>query len=172
MNMYVKALLFLAAFSLLHFGYEITGWTFLTPFCGVNESVFQHLKMAFWGYILLSAFEYLALKRRIKENLTGFLYSRMLSTIMIPWVIFITWYLLPALYGRAKSLIVDLSWAVAITYISALSTAQIESEVEKIEFSRGTRAIIAALLVVLGFLFTLFTYKLPWIDLFVNPEAL
>jgi hypothetical protein len=54
MNIYVKPLLFLLSFSLFHFGYEITGWNLLTPFCGINESVFQHLKMAFWGYLLVS----------------------------------------------------------------------------------------------------------------------
>jgi hypothetical protein len=46
MNIYLKAVIFLLIFLILHFGYEITGWVFLTPFCGVNESVFQHLKMA------------------------------------------------------------------------------------------------------------------------------
>jgi len=49
----------LFSFSLFHFGYEITGWGFLAPFCGVNESVFQHLKMAFWGYLLVAVGEYL-----------------------------------------------------------------------------------------------------------------
>jgi len=47
MNIFVKSLLYLIMFSILHFGYDLTHLIFLIPFCGVNESVFQYLKMAF-----------------------------------------------------------------------------------------------------------------------------
>lgn len=173
MNVYLKALLFLFSFSLFHFGYEITDWGFLTPFCGVNESVFQHLKMAFWGYLLVAVGEYLFVRKKIKEGkIRNFWYSRLLSTVLLPWIIFIVWYLLPALYGRAESLLLDLVWAVAVTYLSCCCVGVVEKEIEKIEFSLSTKYVISLLFLILGFLFVWFTYKLPWIDMFVNPEVI
>lgn len=172
MNIYLKALLFLLSFSFFHFGYEITGLPFLKPFCGINESVFQHLKMAFWGYGLLTIVEYFWLGKKIKERFKNFFYSRILSTILIPWTIVLTWYLLPAIYRKTESLILDLSWAVIVTYLSVLFVVQIESETEKVQFNIKTRIVILILFVISIFLFTLFTYKLPWIDLFMDPANL
>jgi hypothetical protein len=171
MNIFLKSFLFLLSFSLFHFGYELTGWVFLKPFCGINESVFQHLKMAFWGYTLLTGAEFLILKKK-GHKIKNFFYSRMLSTIIIPWIMILTWYLLPAIYGRAGSLILDLTWAVLITYLCALFVIQIEKETEKIQFNIWTKVIISILYIISVFLFILFTYKLPWIDLFINPEAI
>ncbi len=172
MNIFLKALLFLLSFSLFHFGYELTNWSFLIPFCGINESVFQHLKMAFWGYVLLTIVEYVLLRKQIKEKVKNFLYSRILSTVVIPWIIVLIWYLLPAIYGRAESLILDVSWAIIITYLSGLFVAQIETETEKIQFSTKTGVILLILFAISVFLFSLFTYKLPWIDLFIDPGTL
>jgi len=180
MNNYLKALIFLFVFLMLHFGYELTDWTFLTPFCGTNESVFQHLKMAFWSYLLLTVLiEYPFIRKKIekrKANKTiivigNFWYSRLLSVIMLPWIMLIVWYLLPAVYGKAESLLVDLIWVIAVTYLSCFFVGYIEKETEKIEFRLSTKYIILFLVLTSGFLFVWFTYKLPGVDLFTNPEV-
>ncbi|RKZ19264.1 hypothetical protein DRQ18_07775, partial [bacterium] len=172
MNVYLKSFLFLVVFSVLHMGYELTEWRFLTPFCGVNESVFQHLKMAFWGYLFLAGLiEYPFVKR--KDSLpVNFWYSRFLTAVMLPWVVFLLWYILPGFCGRFHSLWADLAWAVCITYLSCLFTGYIEKSMEDANFSLSARYSILLLLFVSCLLFVWFTYKLPWIDLFVNPENL
>lgn len=172
MNIYWKALLFLFCVSFFHFGYDITGWESLKPFFGTSESIFQHLKMAFWGYLLLSAFEYFLLKREIYQKIKNFWYSRIFSAIIVPWIVVLVWYLLPAIYGRVESLTIELFWALLATYLSGVLTIQIEKETEKTPFSTNTKAILLILLVVSAFMFIIFTYKLPWVDLFANPEAL
>ncbi len=73
-------------FSILHFGYDLTHWAFLAPICGVNESVFQHLKMAFWAYLLASLIEYFVVRGKLGKKET-FWYSRFLSTIIVPWFV-------------------------------------------------------------------------------------
>ncbi|RKY16220.1 MAG: hypothetical protein DRP63_05750 [Planctomycetota bacterium] len=171
-NIYLKAFLFLLTFCLFHYGYEITGMAFLKPFCGTNESVFQHLKMAFWGYALLSLIEFLLLKRRIKGSINNFVYSRMLSAVLVPWVILLTWYLLPAVLGKVESLFFEVLWSVLVTYLSGLFVIRIERETEKIQFQVGTRVILCVLVAISIVLFVVFTYRQPWIDLFVNPETL
>jgi len=75
MNIYLKSLFYLAIFSILHFGYDLTHWVFLAPFCVINESVFQHLKMAFWAYLLTSVLEYFVIKEKISKR-TLFLVSQ------------------------------------------------------------------------------------------------
>jgi len=101
MNLYLKSFLYLLIFSGLHFGYEFTHFAFLVPFCGINESIFQHLKMGFWAYFLASGIEF-ALKRKNRFQ-SNFWYSRLFSSTLVPWFIFLlflglffsfgTWYL-------------------------------------------------------------------------------
>lgn len=171
MNTYLKSLIFLFIFSILHFGYEITGWIFLTPFCGINESLFQHLKIAFWSYLLLVLLiEYPFIRNKLATQTTSFWYSRLLSSVILPWIILVIWYLLPALYGKVKTPLVDLIWAIGVTYLSCLFVGFLEMEIEKAEFGLTTRYIILFLVVASGFLFVWFTYRLPWIDLFTNPK--
>jgi len=175
MNIYLKSFIFLLIFSILHFGYEITGWKFLIPFCGINESVFQHLKMGFWAYLLLIILiEYPVLKRKNKKiiSLPNFWYSRLLSLIIMPWVLLIVWYLLPAIYGKVKIELFEALWSIGVTYLSSLFVEYIEKDTEKTEFNLTSRYIILFLVFVLAFLFIRFTYKLPWIDLFINPESI
>jgi len=172
MNILLKALAFLLIFSVFHFGYEITGWRFLTPFCGINESVFQHLKMAYWSYLFLSVVEYLLVNKGKKRRVSNFLYSRALSTILIPWVIFIIWYMLPAILGSKAPFAVELSWAIISTLLSFMAVAKIEKETESIAFGTMTRIVLITLIIISSFLFVKFTYKLPWIDLFQNPETI
>jgi hypothetical protein len=181
MNVYLKAFIFLIVFSLLHFGYEATGWTPLTIFCAVNESLFQHLKMAFWSYLLLVALiEFPLLIKKIAEEKTGktiagsgsFWYSRLLSVIILPYIVLIVWYLQPAISSRLKSDWIDLAWAITVTYLSCLLIAFLEKDTERIKYQLSSRYIILLLVFISGLLFVLFTYRPPWIDLFINPETL
>ena len=145
---------------------------FLKPFCGTNESVFQHLKMAFWAYVLLSLVEFVMLKKREDTKIKNFVHSRMLSAVLLPWIILLIWYLLPGVFGRVESLFVEVLWAVLVTYMSGLFVAQIEKEVEKVQFQTATKVVLITVTAISAFLFVLFTYRLPWIDLFVNPGTL
>ena len=81
MNIFIKSLIYLFIFIILHFGYELTQWSFLTPFCGINESVFQHLKMAFWAYLFTSGIEYLVIIK--KKRAWNFWYPSLLSTVSV-----------------------------------------------------------------------------------------
>ncbi len=171
MNIFVKPIIFLVLFSILHFGYDLTNWSFLTPFCGIDESIFQHLKMAFWAYLFTSIIEYLLIKKRIENN-SSFWYSRFLSTVILPWYIFLIWYLVPAIFGKTGSSTVELFWAILSSYLSGLFATIVEKNTGKCRFDSASRIVIIVLLVISAFLYIKFTYQLPWVDMFVNPEAL
>ncbi len=170
MNIFIKPIIFLVLFSILHFGYDLTNWRFLTPFCGIDESIFQHLKMVFWSYLFTSIIEYLLIKKKIEKN-SSFWYSRFLSTIILPWYVFLIWYLVPAIFGKTGSSTVELFWALISSYLSGLFAAITEKHNGKSEFDSASRIVIIVLLVASAFLYIKFTYQLPWIDMFVNPES-
>ncbi|KUK13148.1 MAG: hypothetical protein H5T91_10525 [Synergistetes bacterium] len=168
MNLYIKGLIYLAIFSILHFGYDLTEWKLLAPFCGINESVFQHLKMAFWAYILASIVERFS-KGRFNGTVV-FWYPKLLSAVMLPWITMILWYIVPAVYGKIEVLWVEVAWSILITYIAVIAVMVIERGIEagKIDFS--FKVVTFILFVVSVFLYVSFTYKLPWIDVFIDPK--
>lgn len=169
MNMYLKALFFLAIFSILHFGYDFTHWDFLVPLCGIDESVFQHLKMAFWAYLIASLIEYFLIRRNVSK-IKNFWYPRILSTIIVPWFIFIIWYLVPALWGKVESLRLEVFWSVLVTILSGIIGGMMEKNIEGKDFNSSFKIVILILFIVSAFLYIWFTYKPPWIDLFINLE--
>jgi len=170
MNTYLKAFIYLILFGLLHFGYESTGLQFLKPICGTNESVFQHLKMGFFAYFFASLIEYVAIRRRLKAN--NFWSSRSLATVLNPWIIFLVWYLAPAVWGKFSTVASELSWALIVSYISGVFASILEKDIERAKISLCFKLIVFVLFVISAFLFIWFTYRLPWIDLFVDPLKL
>lgn len=171
MNIYIKSLLYLAIFSILHFGYDLTRWAFLAPLCGINESVVQHLKMAFWAYLLASLIEYFIVRRKLNERNT-FWYPRLLSTIMVPWFVMLIWYLVPAFFGRVESSALELLWGIFSTYFAAVMGGIVERNIEGTAATVSFKIVILVLFIISAFLYVWFTYKPPWIDLFINPELL
>ncbi len=172
MKVFLKALLYFLLFILLHFGYDITHLNILKPFCGINESVFQHLKMAYWSYLIASLFEYFWVKRKAFKW-WKFFYTRSFTTVIVPWMIFLVWYLAPAIFGKSESKAMEILWALLVTYFSGVAGSFLDKEFEKIEnLSIFFRWLLILLLLVSAFLFILFTYKSPFIDVFVDPSTL
>jgi surface polysaccharide O-acyltransferase-like enzyme len=166
MNPLVKGLLFLLFFVALHYGYELTGWYILTPICGINESVFQHLKMAYWSYLFVSLAEYLAARRTGKRD--GYWYPRLLAAVVVPWIAMLVWYLMPALARRVESFTVHVAWAILATYVTGVTGAFIERGLKESP-PLELKVLILALSVISVFLYTWFTYNPPYIDVFEIP---
>jgi hypothetical protein len=167
-----KALAFLIIFTVLHFAYEWTGWRPLMILSGTSESVFEHLKMAFWSYALLSAAEALWQRRRWGRELGGQLYARAVSTLLVPWVIVIVWYLVPGIVGKVDSIALDLGWAIGVTYLAGWVGAVLEREMSGKRPSPVATGTAVALLAISCFFFVRFSFGKPWLDLFVDPVSL
>ncbi len=52
-KIYIKLLLFLVIFAILHFSYDLLPNNITKIFSGTEESVFSHLKIAFWAYLMI-----------------------------------------------------------------------------------------------------------------------
>ena len=82
------------------------------------------------------------------------------------------WYLVPALCAKVESLTLEVLWSVFSTYSSGIMCGIIEKNIEENVVTSSFKIIIFILIIVSVFLYIWFTYKPPWIDLFINPEVL
>ncbi|ADN02296.1 hypothetical protein STHERM_c13560 [Spirochaeta thermophila DSM 6192] len=171
-NLFLKSLVFLGLYGVLHFGYELSGWEWLVPVFGTNESVFEHLKMAYWAYLFASFVEAGAVGSLRRRETPGFWPARFLSVVFAPWMVVLLWYVLPGLAGKVESLAVELGWAFAVTYAVGLGAGLLERDLERLPWKARTRLLVTALLVLAGFFFVFFSFTRPWVDLFVDPAML
>ncbi|NPD87237.1 MAG: hypothetical protein HGN29_00845 [Asgard group archaeon] len=165
----LKSFIFMVLFAILHFLYTLSPNPFFQIISGTDESVFQHLKMGFIGYLLLIGIDYLIIRKRI-ENKQSFVFSRLISSLLVPWIIFIIWYLVPAFVGDHLPLARELTWALVVVLLTGVSVSLIDENTERIEYNLAIKIVIGILIVVSLIIFIWFSFELPWIDVFVLPE--
>lgn len=171
MNIFVKVSFFLGIFTLLHFGFDLARLDWLKPFCATDESIFQHLKIAYWAFIMAGLIESVALRRK-KILWPCFWTTRMMSAVFVPWTAFLIWYIAPALIGRFSSRGLDIVWSVLATIFAGTAGVVLERNMEKdARHSASLRYLAFFLFVTAAFLFIAFTFKLPWVDMFAEPGA-
>ena len=165
--MYVRSLLLLGIFIVLHYLYKWFPNIIFSLFSPINESVFQHFKNAFYSYIILTLIEYFIFRKQIQDK-NKFFFSHMLSAIIISWFIFILFLTLAMFYGE-RYFIVEIIYAQIVVYITAILVSIFEQEFKNLEFSKRFKVLIIVLSIYLVVEFTVFTFKLPWHDVFADP---
>ncbi len=167
--MYVRSFVLLLIFILLHYLYKWFPNIIFSLFSPIDESVFQHFKNAFYSYIILTLIEYFIFRKEIKDK-NRFFFSHMLSAIIIAWFIFILFLTLAMFYGE-RQFIVEIIYAQIIVYLTAISISIFEQEFKNLEFSKRFKVLIIVLFIYLVVEFTVFTFKLPWHDVFADPYS-
>ena len=147
--------------TILHFLYDWTGGSILvSPFSGVNESTWEHMKLLFWPLVLFALVQ--RLFYRDQENywcvkLAGIL----LGLVLIP-VLFYTY---NGVFGKSPD------WVnISIFYISAFLVFLFEWWAFKngrLQCKHPRLAFAAIYLI--GVLFVVFTFAPPQIPLFQDP---
>ena len=147
--------------TLLHFLYDWTGGSLLaSPFSGVNESTWEHMKLLFWPLFLFALVQWLFFKDRGNYwcvKLAGIL----VGLVLIP-VLFYT-------YNGAIGKSPD--WFnIAIFYVSAALVFLFEWWAFRKDRlpCRHPRLAFAAICLI-GVLFVVFTFKPPQLPLFQDP---
>jgi len=165
----LKSFIFMVLFAILHYLYSLSQNPFFQIISGTDESVFQHLKMGFFGYLFLIGIDYLMIRKRV-DNKQSFIFSRLISSLLVPWIIFVIWYLVPAFVGDHLPLARELTWALVVVFITGVSASIFDENTEKIEYNLAIKIIIGLLVVVSLIIFIWFSFELPWIDVFILPE--
>jgi len=163
-----KGLVFLGIFSIVHFIYDWLPYPVVLIFGANDESVFSHMKMAFWTYLFVLGIEY-AYFRKVIANKRGFVLSRVTSTVLMPWFEILVWYIVPAIVKAEISLPLELAWSFGILFVVVLVLGGLEREWQQGTYPSYTAISVLMLLGLSLFFFTVFTLEKPWIDVFYLP---
>jgi len=153
--------------ALLHFTFELSsGWLPLGVISAVNESVWEHLKLAFYPSLFLTLIEYFLLFRPQKP-FSGFLFSRALGTLAMPLIIVAIFYSYTSFTGESI-LAVDLS-----SFVIAIVAGQFISYllVRRFAFPHWADATGLFIFAAGILLFAIFTFYPPYLGIFQDPVS-
>jgi hypothetical protein len=145
--------------SLLHFVFEWSGR--LAPvalIAAVNESVWEHLKLAFWPSLIFAAVEY-AFMRHDTRN---FYPAKAAGLLIMPVTIVAIFYAYTSVVGHSI-LAVDISTFIIAVILGDLASYRI---MRLPELSNSIRYLSAAVLIAMTLAFPIFTYYPPHLALF------
>lgn len=160
-----KALVFQVLFVFLHFAYDWFPNQLVAVFSGTSEAFVQHAKIGFWAYSLACLLEY-ALRRKRLIAVGGFVLARLLACVMLPWLMFLLWYVVPSFRGPMPSVALEIIYANLVTFAVGVITVLLERDFDRVAFSPAVRGVIALLYLLSAVLLTTFTFRLPWADFF------
>ena len=161
----LTGLIFLAVFGLLHLLSHFSHWRL--PFLAVSESVWEHLKMAFWAFPMAYAGVWVL---RPGANVIA-IFSGSVFTVA---VLFALYYVMITVLGTSihahKALYVAV--IIPLTFLAGWIGAESCVFQERAPVGFGGSVAIAITWALMLFLFTVFTYVKPGIALFTleRPE--
>ena len=147
--------------TILHFLYDWTGGSIMvSPFSGVNESTWEHMKLLFWPLFLFALIQWLFFREQ--ENYWCVKLAEILLGLLLIPVLFYTY---NGVFGKSPDWI-----NIAIFYISAAFVFLFEWWVFKKDWlqCRYPRLAFVAICLI-GILFVVFTFAPPQIPLFRDP---
>jgi hypothetical protein len=150
--------------SLLHFCFEWSGsFKPLAIICAVNESVWEHLKLGFWPFLIFSIIEYFAFG---KEN-ANFWIAKAVGLFIIPITITLGFYLYTSILGT-HNLIIDIG--LFILSILLAYTASYKILTSKKVYSNFSKASIG-FIIIATILFSLLSYFPPKLNIFKDSQT-
>ncbi len=167
----LKVLLFWAIFLTLFGLYKVFPFFPFSIICGTDESNFQHYKVTFFSLLILNGVEYLVYRKKITSS-SEFWYVRLLVATFSPWMVFLLWYLSPALYGaRMPNIPLEIVYSNVITLLVGFYTVTFERNFGQTSFSPMLKFITLSLFCVSILLYMVFTFShLPWADVFIEAN--
>ncbi len=158
----VGALFIIILGTLLHFTYEwLNCWKPAALFAAVNESVWEHLKLAFWPSLLFAVIEYSLLG----ETACSFIKAKAASLYIMPAAIIILFYTYTGILGH-NVLIIDILIFIISVLLGQYASYKIQTT-QSPATSNCCLSIAAILLAVAAF--SLFTFYPPHLNLFLDP---
>lgn len=165
--LFIRSGLYLVIFLILHYLFRWFPNLFISLFSAIYESVYQHMKIAFYAYIILTIIEFILFRKKIPDA-KKFIYSHLFSVVFVPFIVFVLFSMGAMVYGE-RSYVVEIIYAITITYLSGFSISIIEQEIKEIEFSKRFKILLVIIIIIMILEFTIFTFNLPWHDVFQSP---
>ena len=153
-------------FAILHFAYELVPIFPLRIIAGVSESNFQHMKLAFFAYLIISIIEYFIVRKSLPSS-ESFVYSRLFATTLLPWMMISIWYMQAVFFGPML-LLLELVYSTIIVLIATGCAIIVERAIEKTPLTTAFKGLIIGLFLIAFIEYAVFSFKLPWLDLFTG----
>lgn len=146
---------------LLHFTYEYSGNNpIVALFSAVNESTWEHLKLLFFPFLLLTIIETLIMPDTLPEN---FLSSRTIGIVSGMLFIIISFYTFIGVIGKSYDFI-----NIGIYFVAVIISLITENKLFTKTYNNSS-VTAAIILFIITVAFFVFTFNPPDIGLFINP---
>jgi hypothetical protein len=147
--------------GLLHFVFEWSGsWRPLAIIAAVNESTWEHLKLAFWPALVWFLIEIFY----IRKTSNNFYFAKAISILLIPVSITVLFYVYTAF--MEDMLAIDLT----IFVVAVIIGQGVSYKILKVKpLPRWTNVTGTALLVLMTIVFSTLTYYAPELGIFRDP---
>lgn len=165
----IKMIAYQFIFLLLHYAYDWYPNNLTRIFSGINESIFQHMKVAFFSYILLILLEYLWIRKKIQPH--TYFFSRVFAITFIPWAVFVFFFMAAAYHGEIKNIPIEILYANLVLLLASYSTIIVERHIEKAKPGKAFKIVTSAMFLVSLSYYIIFTHRLPWFDVFAVPPG-
>ena len=150
--------------SILHFVFEWTGgWEPVGVIAAVNESVWEHFKIAFWPALFYAVFEYPFLRR----STSNFIIAKAIGIYVMPVVIAVIFYSYTAIWGEEILAVDILIFFVAVALGQLASYKVLTMRRLPVWTGRLGLAIVIALAVAFG----VFTFYPPHLGIFKDAVS-
>lgn len=170
MSMLVKVILLQVLFLLLHYLYDWFPNGVTAIISGTNESVYQHMKIAFFAYIFASLIEYAWFYKQI-ESRARFFHVRAFTAVIYALLVIVWYFLSCAWFVKCEGIFLEVFFANLATFMTSITAVLLEQHLDKVDLSRGMKTISVTVFVIALSEFIIFTYRLPWVDVFANPPG-
>lgn len=146
--------------SLLHFVYGWSGQNGIVAIFGaINESTWEHLKIAFWPTFVFSVVEYFSISKEAKN----FCFAQLVKLASIPITISLLF------YGWLAILSDNFYWDIGIFVFAIILGYFLGSKIMNSRIKYGFESFAGFLIVLILIAFSVFTYFSPQYFLFQDP---
>lgn len=154
-------------FVLFHQIYDILGGGTLAAVLGEGiESVYAHMKMLFFAYLVLSVIDYFRFRQ--KGLPASFFFSRMLILAAVPWMMIVVYYAVEAI-GIQLPRIADLVWALIVTGVGLYFSIQLDDPLDVMQMHPSLKAVIVLAFAAAFVTYIGFSFQVPD-NFFIAPE--
>jgi hypothetical protein len=158
----VKVAVFMVFYSLLHFLHDMIPNMFTQAIAGTDESFLQHIKIGVFAYLFTNLFELVIYGKALYKR-TGFWFSRILSNLLLPWLMFLVWYPLPTLMGRGFSTTwMEVLYSIAVVIVVCILLTVLERNTEKTTYTAPSKILLVILFIIQLALLVAFSFRLPY----------
>ena len=167
---FLKVILYQVLFLVVHYSYDWFPNSLTRFFAPTNESIYQHMKGAFYTYLLLICIEYILTHKSIISKSRHF-HARLAGLVVVSLFI-VPYYLLgPALFIKFENIASEIIFANLALLATSTSAFLFETAFEKNDQTAGVKIVLGTLFLVMLLEFTIFNNRLPWFDIFATPPG-